>query len=523
METLQEPDRRRVGRRERPRQLRDEEPGAAPTRSSPCSRARPPRTRRRRPRPPPRRSPPGRPRRRRRAAPSSSGRPSCSPSAWTRSRARSRARRARRSPRRPARSSRARDILRYFGGEGWRLRRRRPAAQRAERHALQPPRAARRGRGDHAVELPDRHPGLEDRAGARLRQRRRLQAGVGDAAHGAAPGRVPRGRRPAGRRPQPRHRLRRRWSAAPSPAIRSCAGSPSPARTTPARASTRARRSTSRASSSRWAARTRPSCSTTPTSGWPSGWPCMGGFGLTGQSCTATSRVIVEEGIADRFAAALAEAANALNVGDGLEEGVQMGPAVSEDQLATDLDYVRIGREEGAELLAGGGRAGDGGHFLRPTVFDGVDVAQPPRAGGDLRPGDRHRPGARPRRRHLQGQRRRLRPRRQRRHQRPAPRDDLRRPHRGRRGQGQRAHHRPRPAGAVRRLQAVERQHVQGAGPGGASTSTRAPRRSTSPTAERAARGQPRLRRAAWPPLRCRGYSTSYGRRRGVQSGTCSS
>ncbi len=100
----------------------------------------------------------------------------------------------------------------------------------------------------------------------------------------------------------------------------------------------------------------------------------MGGFALTGQSCTATSRVIVEEGIADRFAAALAEAANALNVGDGLDEGVQMGPAVSEDQLATDLDYVRIGKEEGAELLAGGGRAGEHGHFLRPTVFDGVEA-----------------------------------------------------------------------------------------------------------------------------------------------------
>ena len=100
----------------------------------------------------------------------------------------------------------------------------------------------------------------------------------------------------------------------------------------------------------------------------------MGGFALTGQSCTATSRVIVEEGIADRFAAALAEAANALNVGDGLDEGVQMGPAVSEEQLATDLDYVRIGKEEGAALLAGGGRAGEHGHFLRPTVFDGVEA-----------------------------------------------------------------------------------------------------------------------------------------------------
>jgi acyl-CoA reductase-like NAD-dependent aldehyde dehydrogenase len=100
----------------------------------------------------------------------------------------------------------------------------------------------------------------------------------------------------------------------------------------------------------------------------------IGGFGLTGQSCTATSRVIVEEGIADRFAAALAEAAAALKVGDGMDEGVQMGPAVSAEQLATDLDYVRIGRDEGARLLAGGEIAGTGGHFVQPTVFDSVDA-----------------------------------------------------------------------------------------------------------------------------------------------------
>jgi len=100
----------------------------------------------------------------------------------------------------------------------------------------------------------------------------------------------------------------------------------------------------------------------------------MGGFALTGQSCTATSRVIVEEGIADRFAAALAEAAAALRVGDGFAEGVQMGPAVSADQLATDLEYVQIARDEGAKLLAGGARAGDGGHFVQPTVFDRVDA-----------------------------------------------------------------------------------------------------------------------------------------------------
>ncbi|MCX6371868.1 MAG: aldehyde dehydrogenase family protein [Actinobacteria bacterium] len=100
----------------------------------------------------------------------------------------------------------------------------------------------------------------------------------------------------------------------------------------------------------------------------------MGGFGLTGQSCTATSRVIVEEGIADRFAAALAEAAAALRVGDGLVEGVQMGPAVSAEQLATDLEYMQIAGDEGAELLTGGGPAAAGGHFVQPTVFDRVEV-----------------------------------------------------------------------------------------------------------------------------------------------------
>ena len=99
-----------------------------------------------------------------------------------------------------------------------------------------------------------------------------------------------------------------------------------------------------------------------------------GGFGLTGQSCTATSRVIVEEAVADRFAAALADAAEGLAVGDGLDDGVQMGPAVSDDQLASDLEYVQIARDEGAELLAGGGRAPGDGHFVRPTVFDRVDA-----------------------------------------------------------------------------------------------------------------------------------------------------
>ena len=99
-----------------------------------------------------------------------------------------------------------------------------------------------------------------------------------------------------------------------------------------------------------------------------------GGFGLTGQACTATSRVIVEDAIANDFAAALTQAARSLKVGNGLEAGVQMGPAVSEDQLQTDLDYIGIGQKEGAKLLVGGSQAGDGGYYVQPTVFDHVET-----------------------------------------------------------------------------------------------------------------------------------------------------
>jgi len=100
----------------------------------------------------------------------------------------------------------------------------------------------------------------------------------------------------------------------------------------------------------------------------------MSGFGVTGQACTAASRVIVEEGIADSFVAALTAKARSMVVGNGLEDGVHMGPAVSEDQLKTDLDYIKIGKDEGAKLLTGGDRAKDGGYYVQPTVFDDVDI-----------------------------------------------------------------------------------------------------------------------------------------------------
>jgi len=101
-----------------------------------------------------------------------------------------------------------------------------------------------------------------------------------------------------------------------------------------------------------------------------------GAFGSTGQRCTATSRVIVEESIADRFVEALAARAKKVRVGNGLEDGIDMGPAVDGQQLATDQKYIEIGREERATLVTGGRKLSEGahahGHFFEPTVFDHV-------------------------------------------------------------------------------------------------------------------------------------------------------
>jgi acyl-CoA reductase-like NAD-dependent aldehyde dehydrogenase len=102
-----------------------------------------------------------------------------------------------------------------------------------------------------------------------------------------------------------------------------------------------------------------------------------GGFGTTGQRCTATSRIIVQKGIYSEFVHRYVERAKALKVGNGLDETVEMGPAINEAQLKTDLDYLEIGKSEGAKLLCGGNRLEKGdyqyGWFMEPTVFSDVD------------------------------------------------------------------------------------------------------------------------------------------------------
>ncbi len=101
----------------------------------------------------------------------------------------------------------------------------------------------------------------------------------------------------------------------------------------------------------------------------------FGAFASTGQRCTATSRVVVEEKVADQFVAMLVERARKFQVGNGLDPGVDMGPAVDEAQLRTDLKYIEIGKKE-AKLLLGGerltGPGYDRGYFVAPTIFDHV-------------------------------------------------------------------------------------------------------------------------------------------------------
>lgn len=97
-------------------------------------------------------------------------------------------------------------------------------------------------------------------------------------------------------------------------------------------------------------------------------------FGGTGQKCTAASRLIVHEAVHDAFVERLVAAARALKVGHALDQGTQIGPVVSEGQLQQNLDYIRIGKEEGAELLSGGERLErpTPGHYMAPAVFAGT-------------------------------------------------------------------------------------------------------------------------------------------------------
>jgi aldehyde dehydrogenase (NAD+) len=96
-----------------------------------------------------------------------------------------------------------------------------------------------------------------------------------------------------------------------------------------------------------------------------------GAFGGTGQKCTASSRLVVHEDIHDAFVEKLVAGTQALKVGHALNIGTQIGPAVSAEQFKSNLNYINIGKSEGAELLCGGERLDmpTEGHYMAPAVF----------------------------------------------------------------------------------------------------------------------------------------------------------
>jgi alpha-ketoglutaric semialdehyde dehydrogenase len=101
-----------------------------------------------------------------------------------------------------------------------------------------------------------------------------------------------------------------------------------------------------------------------------------GAFGTTGQRCTATSRLILHEAVHDRFLQRLCDATQRLRLGDGRQNGTDVGPLIHAAAREKVEQYVGIGREEGAELVTGGARP-DGladGWFYRPTIFAGVQA-----------------------------------------------------------------------------------------------------------------------------------------------------
>nr|WP_227711828.1 aldehyde dehydrogenase family protein [Sneathiella sp. P13V-1] len=97
---------------------------------------------------------------------------------------------------------------------------------------------------------------------------------------------------------------------------------------------------------------------------------CLNGaFFSTGQRCTASSRLIVTEGIYDDFVAAMTKAVSELKVGDARDSSTQIGPVVDERQLVKDLEYVDIAKAEGAKLACGGEKLDGNGHFMAPALF----------------------------------------------------------------------------------------------------------------------------------------------------------
>ena len=104
-----------------------------------------------------------------------------------------------------------------------------------------------------------------------------------------------------------------------------------------------------------------------------------GVFGNKGEMCTAASRLLLHEDIYDRFLDELAARARKLRLGNPLDSSTQMGPQISARQMDRILDFIEIGKQEGARIVCGGERDTDGdkalGYFVKPTIFADVTPA----------------------------------------------------------------------------------------------------------------------------------------------------
>jgi len=96
---------------------------------------------------------------------------------------------------------------------------------------------------------------------------------------------------------------------------------------------------------------------------------CMGIFACQGENCIAGSRLYVHHSRFDEVVGGIADRARSLRLGPGLEPDSEMGPLVSQEQLDRVLGYIDLGRSEGVEVLTGGGRHGDAGYFVEPTIM----------------------------------------------------------------------------------------------------------------------------------------------------------
>ncbi len=183
-----------------------------------------------------------------------------------------------------------------------------------------------------------------------------------------------------------------------------------------------------------------------------------GAFFSTGQRCTASSRLIVGAGIHDRFVSALSERLTKLKVDDALAPGTDIGPVVDETQLKQDLEYIGIGQQEGAKLVAGGQvlEREQKGPLPGAGSADRGDQCDAHVARGNLRTGRQRDPGQRLRRSTCCGQRYRLRAFRGHRHHVAQARIAFQARQRGRHGDGQPADRRRRLPRPVRRPQRLE-------------------------------------------------------------------